>query len=106
MNRRDWRYARLMRHGIAHIIRETAKAGFRVDAVKLNKNDRKILRNANPTRSYMICGVPMEVDEEHKYGPYSRKFFLVTNAPKGGGEMMKGIRGVEFPEDFQFPEPD
>jgi hypothetical protein len=94
-----------MRSGIIHIIRQTARQGFRVDAIKLHKNDRKILRNANPTRSYMLAGVPLEVDEEGKHAPYSKQFTLITNAPKGGGEMMKGIQGVEFPEDFEFPEP-
>jgi hypothetical protein len=105
MNKRDWRYARLMRDGITHIIRETARQGFRVDAIRLHKKDRKILRNANPTRSYMLRGVPLEVDDENRLEPYSKQFYLITNAPKGGAEMAKGIRGVEFPEDFEWPEP-
>jgi hypothetical protein len=94
-----------MKRGIVHIIRESARAGFRVDAIRLNKHDRKILRNANPTRSYMVAGVPLQVDEEGKFAPYSKQFYLITNNPEGGEEMARSIRGVEFPDDFEWPEP-
>lgn len=105
MNRRDWRYAQKMKSGITHIIRQAAKAGFRVDSVVLNAHDRKLIRNANPTRSYMVAGVAMEEDQEHRFAPYCKEFVLVTNAPQDGGEMAKEIQGVEFPEGFEWPEP-
>jgi hypothetical protein len=105
MNKRDWRYARLMRAGISHVIRQTARAGFRVDGIRLNKHDRKILRKANPTGSYMLAGVPLVEDDDGEFAPYSKKFFLITNAPKDGAEMMKDIQGVEFPDDFEWPTP-
>lgn len=102
MNRRDWRYAKLMRNGITHIIREAAKQGFRVDAVRINKHDRKLLRNANPTRSYMIAGVPVEVDEENNFAPYSRQFHLITNQPEGATDMARQMRGIKFPKDLDM----
>ena len=102
MNKRDWKYARVLGGGIKHAIREMAHAGFRVDRIIVNKQDRKILRNANPTRSYMIAGVPLEADEQGEMEPYSKSFRTITNAPEGGNEMLRGMSGFEIAEDVDI----